>query len=413
MVRNTLYLAVALCTAPSSICQAQDASSRVQTAEEATLADARVAAQLHGVNVDEAARRLRLEEGVADAVGQLRETYRDRFAGLFIQHKPDYHVVLRLKGEAPAEPITLGSGASSVRVDVVTGASATLRELQSSVSANMAGLAKLFPTMIGVGPDERTGEIVVDVQATPLQAAAVQGQLGAASTLLGYPVRLRTYDGKLSKHAVRGGSNLQSACTSGFVVKNGTQKGTLTAGHCPSTLEYSDAVDGTYYTLSRPVGAVRDDASHDVQFLDATADALPQFYADSTTPRVLTGKRLQSSTTVGSTVCHRGDYSKHSCGSVESISYTPTKPATTTSPNPYYCGPSDNLTCSATWVQVGGSTVRCQGGDSGGPWFIAQTALGVHTGGFIANTGSCLFAWYMSTDRITGMGSGYALLFGP
>jgi streptogrisin C len=226
-------------------------------------------------------------------------------------------------------------------------------------------------------------------------------------------VKIRTVNGTVNKQAVRGSGNLQYNCTAGFIVQNGTRKGPLTSAHCLSSYDYYDLADGTAYTISGPSTAARNDASHDVRWLDATAYALPQFYADTATPRVLTGRRTQSNTAVGSTVCHRGIGSNYSCGSVESIAYTPTKPATATSPVPYYCGTNNDITCANTWVQVGSSSLRCAGGDSGGPWFSSTIALGVHTGGVTDASGYCVTAWYMSTDRIsTGLGSTYSLIYG-
>ncbi|HEX8431262.1 MAG TPA: hypothetical protein VF625_08235, partial [Longimicrobium sp.] len=49
-------------------------------------------------------------------------------------------------------------------------------------------------------------------------------------------------------------------------------------------------------------------------FQAGTSVSVAQFYADTSIPCVLTGKRLQSSTTVGSTVCHRGIATGYSCG---------------------------------------------------------------------------------------------------
>ena len=344
----------------------------------------------------------------------MRESYRDRLAGISIEHKPDYHVVLRLVGDTPVETLTLGSGAVPVRV--VTGAGVSLSQLDQAISANLAAAQKLLPTMLGITRDERTGEIRIDVQATPMEAPAIQAQLPAVQQLLGQPVRIRTMNGEPTKHAVRAGSNLQMACTTGFVVQTGTSKGPLTAAHCPIPADYYDMYDGTAYDqLTGPSTAMRDDASHDVRWLNASAWAVPQFYADTSTPRTLTGRRTQTNTAVGSTVCHYGAATGYSCGSVESTAYTPTKPVTTTNPDPYYCGPLNNITCSNTWVQVGGSSIKCNDGDSGGPWFSSTIAFGVHAGGVRDRTYNyCISAWYMSTDRIsTGLGSGYSLVYGP
>ncbi len=167
-----------------------------------------------------------------------------------------------------------------------------------------------------------------------------------------------------------------------------------TAGHCGNTETYTD-FDGTVTTSTFQSETF--DADQDFQWHTTPQTEVPEFYADLvTSARVLTGRRLRSSTAVGNTTCHRGATSGYSCGSVQSTTYQPT-----------YAGACNGFTCTSTYISVTGTGLTCAGGDSGGPWFNGQTAFGIHKAG---NT-PCTLAVYTSTDYLSG--TGVSLVFGP
>jgi hypothetical protein len=387
--------------------QDSEAPAAVQTPEQALRADAAFYSREQGVAIEEAMKRLQAMDAAGELVSNLRESHAGRLAGIYYEHKPELRLVVRLTGTAPvASTQTALAAGGSIRTDFVVGAPATQSDLFALVDANLGRIQALLPTLQGVSVSDRTGEIVLDVFATGVAATSALAQDSTLETLLKNPVKINVIGAPLKRQAVRGGSHLSVGCTTGFVAKNGTQSGVLSAAHCGAgSVTYTDAVDGTSYTLTPTLS--RNDASHDVHFMPSSA-TLPQFYADTNVPRVLTGRRLQSSTATGNQVCHRGigSTSRYSCGWVENTAYKPV----------WDCGPAGTpITCAYTWVQVGGSTLACYGGDSGGPWFIGQTAVGIHNGGssYGPATGQCIYGVYMSTDRITGLGSGVALTYGP
>jgi hypothetical protein len=51
--------------------------------------------------------------------------------------------------------------------------------------------------------------------------------------------------------------------------------------------------------------------------------------------------------------------------------------------------------CAPTWVTVSGPV--CKSGDSGGPVFLGNVAVGITKGGSSSSTG-CNFYYFMSTD---------------
>lgn len=362
--------------------------------------DARAYAAEFNVGVDEAMRRLRAQEQQGDVIDRLRRVNPGRFAGLWVEHQPEFRIVVRLAGDAPAPPEFAAAAAGSPSpVVFVTGASATESQVLGRIQASLPVFKTALPGLMGTDMDVRTGDIVLYVHATGAAGEMARAQGADLTRQAGHPVRIKLLDAPAQDGNVRGGANL-SNCTTRFVVQNGAgTRGVLTAGHCPDAQTYS-GFDGTTTAMSW-VSEIRD-ADQDVQWHTTTLTEVPEFYADLTTSaRILTGRRYRTSTAPGNAVCHRGKATGYSCGTVESITY-----------QPMYTDACPGTTCSAVWISVSGPNLKCYPGDSGGAWFNGQTAFGIYKGQSSSGTavGNCTLAWYMSTDFISGLG--VSLLYG-
>jgi streptogrisin C len=369
--------------------------ARPLSAAAAELMDARAYSVMHKVNVREAKRRLRAENQMSGVVDLLRRGAGKRYAGLWIEHEPSFRMVLRMTGKEGA-PAGLKAALASSPIPVVfqTGAAASQTDLLDKIHSALPILLAALPDMAGTDVDVRTGEIVLTVPATGSARDAALAKVPALAQRLGAPIRIDFIDSPLADQSVRGGSAL-SDCTSGFVVANSAgTRGFVTAAHCGNTESYSD-FDGT--STSTTFQSETFDADQDFQWHTTPLTEVPEFYADLTTSaRVLTGRRLRSSTAVGNTTCHRGATSGYSCGSVQSTTYQPT-----------YAGACNGFTCTSTYISVTGSGLACAGGDSGGPWFNGQTAFGIHKAG----DSPCTISIYTSTDYLSG--TGVSLVYGP
>lgn len=381
------------------------AANGPNTYEQALQEDAQHYAQVYGISADDGLRRLKLQAAASDMlIAQLREQYKDRLAGIYIEHSPVDRVVVRLKGAAPVERQTLAVEGDALNVDFQPGAAHTQAELETAIAKNLDALKSAFPTLQGTYTDDRTGEVVLHV------LDGDSAKLASASRLLGVPARIDALPVPLEPQAVTGGGSLAMGCTTGFVAKQttGTTRSVTTAAHCGTGNTTFTGVDGSTAALTYQARSWT--ASNDVQRYTSTTTMEPKFYANSTTtPRTLTGRRTQASTSVGNNICHRGATTGYSCGDVIATNYQPTS---------YTCGPSSApVACAATWVALGppssGTGLACAGGDSGGPWFISTVAAGIHSAGASSGTaiGQCSLAVYMSTDRISSLG--LQLLYGP
>jgi streptogrisin C len=366
---------------------------RVLTTFEATGRDAQDYAAAHAVPVDEALRRLRAQEESVATTDALAATYRDRLAGIAIEHVPVYRIVVLLTGSDPVPDQSISAGGMTVPIMFHTGAAATRDQLLAAIADHRTAILDELPGPAGMGVDPRSGEIVVTVKALAGGSEAAAALATTFAAIAGVPVRIRLLDQPETNFIAVGGSRVEgveastgrrAACTTGFVVTDGPRTGILTAAHCPYTLVYRDPA-GTTVPLTQ-VGAWGA-RYQDVQIQLADAPLAPLFFADreKTVLRPVTRWRNRASTRAGDVVCHRGERTGYSCAEVELVDYAP--------PGELCGGP-----CDATWVTVSGPT--CGPGDSGGPVFAGTVAFGILKGGSYRRDGSCTFYYYMSTDYL-------------
>lgn len=391
-----LAFAVASLAAAPAAAQQVPTEPRVQNAVEALAQDAAEYARLNGVSLDEAMRRLRAQEESVPATDRIQALYKDRLAGISIEHQPDYRIVVLLTGAEPVPDETIAAGGLTVPVVFRTGAPVTREQIVAAMTEHRAAIRDLVPRARGMGLDPRTGELVLLLHASDYRDG-VEGELAA---LTGVPVRVRILDGADADMGVEGGWRVEGTdpdsgrryyCTTGFVVTDQAQTGIVTAAHCPDTLSYR-APDGADIPLEfiGQWGA----RYQDVQVHVSDRAEQPLFHADKSRGAVrrLTSWRNRASTRAGDAVCHRGESTGYSCSQVELTDFAP--------PGELCGGP-----CDPTWVTVAGPV--CRGGDSGGPIFNGTIAFGIVKGGNYSRSGRCNFYYYMSTDFLP---EGWSLL---
>ena len=365
----------------------------VQTPGEALAEDAGEYAQRNGAGIEEAVRRLRAQEESVRFTDRLQDIFKDRVAGISIEHSPEYRIVVLLTGSEPEPGQTIFAGGMTVPVVFRTGATTTHDRVVAAMWQHRDDIRAAAPRAQGMGFDPRTGELVLllkSMASSVLPPAELEDQLEAVT---GVPVSVRVLESEDSNFGIGGGSRVEGissedgrryACTTGFVVTDGTQTGVVTAAHCPDTLTYFDPEGGEV-----PLSFVGGWGARyqDVQVHVAPQTLKPQFYADARKSRLrdVTTWRRRTSTRAGDAVCHRGETTGYSCAQVELTDYAP--------PGELCGGP-----CDPVWVTVTGPS--CRGGDSGGPIFNGTVAFGIAKGGNYSRSGRCNFYYYMSTDYL-------------
>lgn len=389
--RPLLLAAVLLAAGAPSLASAQSqptAALRVQSQAEAVAQDGAAYAARYGVTLDEAVRRLRIQEDSVAATDRIRREHAGRLAGISVEHRPGYRIVVLLTGSEPVAAQSLSIGVTAVPIVFRTGAKATRTQVVSAMLQHRALLDRDLPNSRGMGLDQRTGELVLLVTTRTAARLGTDAIQSRAEAVTGVPVRIAIADPPATNLGVEGGARLEGtiegrrySCTTGFVVENGDRRGILTAAHCPDSPIYIDP-DGNRLPLE--FGGHWGVGHQDVQLHVTDAAERPLFYADRRIGalRELTGWRNRTSTRAGDFVCKWGESSTYSCSEVELTDYAP--------PGKLCGGP-----CRPMWITVSGP--QCRAGDSGGPIFMGTTAFGITKGGS-GTPGRCSFYYYMSTD---------------
>ncbi len=373
----------------------------LQSGEDALVQDAGAIAERLALSPDQALLHLRLQQASVPTTDAIGRRFAARLAGIAIEHRPAFGVVVLLTGDDPVPAEVIDLTGQPVTIRFVTGARATQTELVQAIGAHQATIRASLLGPPGLGVDQRTGELVAIVSARDVEREGLEPLRDRLAALTQVPVRLRVVDRPaLDMDGVAGGMRLMGSvpgdtrrylCTSGFVVTDGTRDAIATAAHCADTVSVRDA-EG------------RDEAlefvgqwgwgHQDVQINLSPRPLRPVFFADAarTVTRPVTGSHSRAGTRAGDVVCHRGERTGYSCSLVELTDFAPAGDL---------CGGA----CLPTWTTVAGPT--CKGGDSGSPVFLGTTAYGILKGGSYRSDGSCAFYFYMSTDYLP---TGWTLL---
>lgn len=299
---------------------------------------------------------------------------RGTYAGLHIKYEPEYGVVARFtqNGEQTIRPYVQGGPLENL-VELRP-ASATLPELDAAQER-----ADRLLDFLGIphssGTEADINSAVVDVTDRERLASAMRD----ANLSLPQEVKVKEVDQLLRPSAFYAGLNLDAIgwddsydCTSGFTVRHTItdEEGGTTAGHCKDALQYrgQDFLkrDGAFY------------GPYDLKYLHTREYEdrawIRDFSGDSTPGyRYVKSARGWADQPVdgeNSRVCHfgtGGDIPELKCGYIVRKDYEPTHSS--------YNNPAPKFIL----VRSNGDLTDL--GDSGGPWFDGNTALGIQSGG--------------------------------
>lgn len=414
----------------------QPAQGAVLTEAEALAIDAKHYAASYGVAFDEALERLLIMQDTGEQIAAITGKNRDRLSGMFFDNRGDFSLVVRVTGDkappaerltrrarpvqaagAAAAPSAMAQRAGVTAADIGTARNVlgreTSREVRYRAAAKSTKAQRVArqdaarPALLAdaniesIADNEETGNAIVYVKQ---DNAAVRAKIAEAFGTEFELVEVPT--GIVASHS-RGGSTLRNRttnalhCMTAFAVKKdfATTYGVLTAGHCLDPaygtvpLKYADKADGMVYDVTSEPNWIND-ARADIGWVSADHHITNQFYADSgSTPRTLTARasrlydtRVKSTTVKGSYICHLGQTSQtdqtliQSCGEVTSVTGGSFAGGST------FVHVSNTQSGAGTVRTSGLGTLRCVGGDSGGPWFAVTTAYGVQSGCAWADT---------------------------
>lgn len=346
---------------------------------EALLQDAASFADQAGVGLDEAVRRLQLQHEVGALDAALSQEERDLFAGLWIEHEPEYRVVVRFTHPSGEERLRARlAGTSLAALVEMRRAALSLVQLEERRS-NARQLARQlrFPVDTDINVKENRAEIHLN------RPQALRAALAAARAHLPDHVEIIAVS-DLSRPAVLLGGEPGSGCTGGFTVfDNNGDLGISTAAHCGNTQSFQ--------SVSLPFRSEDQQGNQDVQWHSACnlLDVSNEFNTGIGN-RACVGTQHRDQQAIGSYVCKWGETTGRTCGFIQSKSISM-----------WYINSS-----ASTFVRVDGGISLP--GDSGGPWFVEGIAYGITSGHFTEDND----AIYMPINYISSIGA-QVLTFDP
>ncbi len=229
LVMLLLLILLASCT------QAPEATQKIVVLVdgEALRKDAAEYAKDQQVTLDEAVRRLELQNDIGKFDEKLTTSEPDTFGGLWIQHKPEYKIIVNITS-GTEKVASYAQGTAFAREIEVRKVAKSLKQLeaeQRSVISTLKTLKLASESSVNV----YTNQVELDVLNSSQVTAALEnaGKLSVLEDVL--ITRVESFSS--SEVNIYAGNDMY--CTSGFSVRDGNGLyGIATADHCPSNLSY-------------------------------------------------------------------------------------------------------------------------------------------------------------------------------
>ncbi|MBH1485843.1 S1 family peptidase [Stenotrophomonas geniculata] len=346
-------------------------------------------ARTYGVDAREAeARQARtLEAGTLERVIESKSP--DTFAGLYIQHSPRFRVVVRFTGNAETQLSRFTNDPIYV-AEQAPRSLELLLAVQDEIAAQLSARKINFET----GIDIRKSEVNL-LTDDPQAASSALAKLIRSTNF----INLIKVQGRITPTALLGGSHVNGHpvipgvsqnCTTGFNVKDANlELGIVTAGHCDNALITSS---GTHLTFQGELNS----GGFDVQWNKEAASGARQAQPNEITliggpvpKQEIKSVRAASTLPINAAVCKSGTAGHYMCGTIQ------------------------DKNAQTEWNGTVGSYVRVRSdsgalmsvaGDSGGPIFIGDIAVGINHGHGDSTGPYPNDLYFMPIERISSLG---------
>lgn len=345
--------------------------------ENPLLFDAEIYAKNYGVTVEEAYHRFELQDAAGNLDYLLTTKEADTFAGLWIEHIPEFKIVVLFTSDIRGGEKLLAPYIEDnlVSITEVQSASASLAELRVEHQELLSSMKS-----IGIVADSGINLYKNQVELYVLDRNIVDTAVKNNKLELSENITVITVD-SLAEPAYNIYGGLTINGTTGFSVRHASTgtRGIATAGHLNNVQNYGG------YNL--PFQAEIYSGSCDVQWHtapDFTVINQIKWWSDGST-RNITSTIARPNQSVGAYVAKYGITTNYTYGTIESKDYAPSY--------------VPNVT--ATFILVNdnqGYSPLVRPGDSGGPWFLSNTAYGI-TSGYWGNKGI-----YMAQNYVNLLG---------
>jgi len=334
--------------------------------------DAGLIAEEYDVSVETVLNRLQHEEVVAGLIAEWAAVYPNGYAGAYHADGFVAASVVMWVGTVP-RAVSAQAAPHGVSLSFDTSSPISANAYDQLARDAAALLASTGHSEAIVEPSPKTKSLDVIVRGDDSAAPRLDATRLSLKTLLpvGVTSNVTERDGQLVDSATRtfhGGAKIHDAnrssryCTSAFAVTRAQDDGLITAGHCTRMTRYKIPLDGRVRTLTEE--GLHLGSQGDIGWYSFSGTPSPIFYIGDGRydTRTLTGMRRESGFSTNQRVCFYGRASnERDCGSLKAWNLCIT-----------YSGAT---VCNIARVTL--DDVQVQEGDSGGPWYIGSTAVGI------------------------------------
>ena len=331
--------------------------------------DAAELAEDVGITQEEAAEALRRQARVGELQMALLRSGPRSYGGMYIQYQPEYAI------KTLAEP---HRGAEVRRaVDQLgfgdLGELVSIREThltEQALGRAQAAISRSNARFTWTETDLMRGKVVLAVET---EGDADRARDEMRRTDLGAVPAERVeviISGPAEMEDSYGGLTMEPECNTAWTVLNPTTgvEGVSTAGHCADSLKIGHHLDVALGLVDQ-----KNQDSQDVQWhTTPNLDDKKQFRAwNDGSIQAVNSRTHRDAMVINQGVCHYGKVTGRGCGTIG---------GKTLDPDTYL----DTNKFNATFIRVHGDAT--QWGDSGSPWFLYDSAYGIHKG----STQGCL-----------------------
>ncbi len=338
----------------------------------------------YGVTEREAAQRQTATMRAGQLERQLQALHPETFAGLYIEHVPDFRVVVKLTS-TPIQTLRSFTTDSRYTAVIAPQSMEMMHAVQDEGDAQLRSAGIEFMS----GIDIKRSMVTFHVKDVDRATRAMWRLLRAVDF-----VELLPTTGFVETTTISGGHRINGSdqrCTTGFNVFDADNDlGITTAGHCDNV--------ATYVGLSSPLvfQSENNQGDYDVQWHKEPSSGARhaqknqiELVAGPTPTLDITSTLPSTSLPVGASVCKSGYAGSYMCGTIiDKNSH------------------SNHNNAIGNYIRATSTTgdAMSVGGDSGGPVFVGNAAVGIIHGRGDPGTAYRNDLFYMPIERISSLG---------
>lgn len=143
------------------------------------------------VSIDGAITRLAVQTEILQPMADLRREFEGRLTAISIQHTPDQHILVQLKGSEPVQARTLRTQSGTTRVVIETGHKRTQEEFHEIVDKHKDLLFSAIPGITGYMGRPAEDLLIVHIKGNEAQVEELRPTVRKLERILGISVDLR------------------------------------------------------------------------------------------------------------------------------------------------------------------------------------------------------------------------------